>query len=59
MSHLLEDLRHARAIADSREKQLKEAHAMWEAGDASREKAETEVRAGKGGVIQRKQGGGG
>lgn len=43
LSHLLEDLRHARATADSRERQLKEAHALWEAGEASREKAEAEV----------------
>ena len=45
LSHLLEDLRHARASAGLSERKLKEAHAMWEAGDARREKAEKEVRA--------------
>ncbi|CAN0091031.1 unnamed protein product, partial [Ectocarpus sp. 12 AP-2014] len=45
LTDLLEDLRQARAIADSRGRQLKEAHSMWEAGEASRQKAEAEVRA--------------
>ena len=44
LATLLEDLRQARAIADHRERQLKEAHGMWEAGEARREKAEAEVK---------------
>lgn len=43
LSNLLEDLRQARAIADSRERQLKDAHAMWEEGEARRERAEADV----------------
>eukprot|EP00752_Nemacystus_decipiens_P006496 g5849.t1 len=43
LSVLLEDLRQARAIADSRGRQLKAAHSMWEAGEASRQRAEAEL----------------
>lgn len=45
LSALLEDLRQARAIADLRGRQLKAAHSMWEAGEASRQRAEAEVSA--------------
>ncbi|CAM9470559.1 unnamed protein product [Pylaiella littoralis] len=43
LSTMLEELRQARAVADARGRQLKEAHSRWEAGDASRQRAEAEL----------------
>lgn len=43
LSQVLEELREARDVGETRGKRLAEAHAAWEAAEAGREKAEAEV----------------